>query len=108
MRRAIVAVVLASALSTLLTACIAISKPPTPLGPDTWLIAVTGDQSATVTKAPRKAAEFCADMGREMVMINLQPGQTVTTFTFRCLPPGDPELVRPDIEVVPDATIEVR
>lgn len=82
-----------------------------PAGPDTYTVAAGGGLGFTPSSAPVRASvykaanKYCADRGLVMmpVSIDVQPGQqgkhtASVELVFRALPPGDPEIDRPNIE----------
>jgi hypothetical protein len=94
-----------------------------PLGPDTYRIAVTrcaglacGGSAAAHRKAIGEAQEYCAKQGKQFLVIGTNQGGGVyagsvsadVQVDFRCLNPGDPGLVRPTLEPVPDVVIQDR
>lgn len=57
-----------------------------------------------------EANSYCAQLNSQIMVTSIdRPDQFgPTDVTFRCLKPGDPELVRPNIERAPDTVIKVK
>jgi hypothetical protein len=90
-----------------------------PMGPDTYSTSAAaaparGGWSEARRLALTEANQHCASLGKEILVMDVSTATTnlygagSASVTFRCLSPGDPELVRPDIRRVPDAVIEDR
>ena len=97
------------------TAC-ATSSGPVSLGPDTYQVTVSdcgftsfSDNPACMKRlAYKEAGETCHRQGRQMLALREQEGDGAVDVAFRCLKPGDPELVRPDVRTSPSVVIEDR
>ena len=82
-----------------------------PLGPDTYTISVNGIAQGfggvvkEKQEALTRAQAYCRDKGRELIVISTHESDEVS-IDFRCLRPGDPELVRPQLRQVPNVLIE--
>lgn len=86
-----------------------------PLGKDTYTITTDahftrGGAGAAKSRAINEANEYCASNGLNFVFLNSSNGSygeyLTHDLTFRCVPEGDEEDVRPDIETVPDVVIK--
>jgi hypothetical protein len=89
------------------------------MGPDTYTVSVhaapaRGGESGARKIALTEANEYCARLGREILVSNLSshrsthfPGGTVEA-TFNCLSKEDPSLKRPKYQKEPDVVIEDR
>ena len=75
------------------------------LGPDTYLIALSGQRGGVVASegtALAQAAAFCHEHETEILVLAREAGRGRSyTLTFRCLRPGDPELQRPPVAAAP-------
>jgi hypothetical protein len=103
-----------------LTACAA-STGILPAGPDTYTVTerlapVRGGGTEAQRVAMTEANVFCERQGRQFLPLSMNDAGSLTnpygptgyTVTFRCLPPGDPELARPQFERAPNMIIEQR
>ncbi len=92
-----------------------------PAGPDTYTVTerlapVRGGGTEAQRIAMTEANTFCEQQGRRFLPLSMSDpgnlsnpyGPTGYTVTFRCLPPGDPELTRPQLERAPNMIIEQR
>jgi hypothetical protein len=108
-------------LPALFSACaLAVNTGVLPLGPDTYRIQVgfspaLGGSVRAQTSALTQARQYCTKQQRELMVIGTREslnstGDAKTRYEvdFRCLLPGDPGLVRPRPEPVPDVVIEDR
>jgi hypothetical protein len=89
------------------------------LGPDTYTVSsaaspARGGASGARSLALARAAEYCQQMAREVMVINMA-GQTTNIHgagsadvSFRCLTANDPQLVRPSYERSPDVIVQHR
>ena len=101
---------------TLLAACA--HSGVVPIGPDTYMIANSewGFTSGGVQKAKvmQEASEYCSRIGKLMLPISTSQNDVALGKTpaaevqFRCLSQGDPELMRPTLQPVPNTVIENR
>jgi hypothetical protein len=113
----------ATLLGVVLFGCVgcAASTGVLPAGPDTYTVTerfapVRGGSVEAQKVATTEANAYCAQQGRQYFPLNMSPlasmtgqgTQTGYSITFRCLPPGDPELTRPHFERPADAVIEQR
>lgn len=85
-----------------------------PLGKDTYTITTDahftrGGAGAAKSRAIVEANEYCSSLGLNFVFLNSSGGSYGEylnhDLTFRCVPEGDAEDVRPDIETTPDVII---
>ena len=90
-----------------------------PMGPDTYTTSAAaaparGGSSEARRLALSEANQHCAALSKEILVLDVSTATTnihgagSAEVTFRCLSPGDPELVRPDIRRTPDTVIEDR
>lgn len=84
-----------------------------PMGPDTYSISADDLNASTAKRSALSQAEaHCSSLKKLLLVTNAnvaaRRARTVYDVTFRCLEPGDPELVRPVYEQAPDVTIEDR
>jgi hypothetical protein len=103
--------------SLALTAC-AMSSGILPMGPDTYTISVhaapaRGGEVGAKGIAIREANAYCTNLGKQLLVIHTNSGPGAMPggdfgMEFRCLAPGDPELVRPTYSKEPDTVIEDR
>lgn len=80
----------------------------TPAGPDTYMVSASGagfSSGAERARAYRIANEWCAKRGLVMVPVSMDSrdgeyGRKAPSadLVFRALPPGDPEIRRPNVE----------
>lgn len=83
------------------------------LGPETYRIrarASMGNVSDSQKMAFAEAKQHCESQQRQMVVVSTETDNDYGPFevTFRCLTPGDPDLVRPNLEKAPDTVIKIR
>lgn len=83
------------------------------LGPETYRVsarASLGNAVASQKMALGEAKRHCDSLQRQTIVIRMDydAGNGPYEVTFRCLLPGDPELVRPNLEKSPDTVIQVR
>jgi hypothetical protein len=84
------------------------------LGPDTYTTSAAAAPAAGGSSEARRIAlteanQYCAKMGKEILVKNIGAASgTSTEITFRCLSKGDPELQRPEIRQAPEVTVEDR
>jgi hypothetical protein len=92
-----------SVTATILLALSACSTTPhiTQVGPDTW-VAETG-QSWHGREA---AGQYCAQMGKYVLVTNMQQRFDGATVIFRCLNRNDPAYQRPDYQKPPTTVIQ--
>ncbi|WP_213269144.1 hypothetical protein [Hyphomonas sp.] len=85
-----------------------------PIGKDTYTITTDahftrGGAGAAKSRAILEANEYCSSQGLNFVFITSSGGSygeyLTHDLTFRCVPEGDLEDVRPDIETVPDVVV---
>lgn len=104
--------------SLLLAAC-AQSSGVLKMGPDTYSASAAaaparGGYSEARKLALSDANQYCAQMGKEILVTNIGTATTnvygagSADVTFRCLAKGDPELQRPEYRKSPDTVIEDR
>ena len=104
--------------SVLLAAC-AQSSGVLKMGPDTFSVSAAaaparGGYSEARKLALQEANQYCAQMGKEILVKNVGTATTnvygagSADVTFRCLSKGDPELQRPEYRKAPDTVIEDR
>ena len=84
-----------------------------PMGPDTYSISADDLNVSTAKRSALSQAEaHCSSLKKVILVTNANAAadgpRTVYDVTFRCLNPGDPELVRPTYDQAPDVTIEDR
>lgn len=90
-----------------------------PAGPDTYSISIGGgmrfprSSSGLRERAFQTASDFCAARGLVMVPVSVDQkppmiGRSTASIdlVFRALPPGDPDIRRPDIES-PDVKVRI-
>ena len=110
--------VIAFSAAIFLTAC-AQSSGVLKMGPDTYSVSAAaaparGGYSEARKLALADANQFCAQMGKEILVTNVGTATTnvygagSADITFRCLSKGDPELQRPEYRKAPDTVIEDR
>ena len=106
----------AGLLATSLTAC-GIGTGVQPAGPDAFKVTemfspAQGGFERAKRVALADATRFCEDRGKTLLPVNLpgegMHGPTDYTVTFRCLPPGAPELRQPSMERLSGGAIEHR
>jgi hypothetical protein len=87
------------------------------VGPDTYMAssrasAFRGGADAAQSKAIAAAGEYCAGLGREVLVQNYAssgiPGGGRGQVVFRCLSASDPEYQRPNYQATPNVVIENR
>lgn len=89
------------------------------MGPDTFNLSVhaapaRGGETGAKRLAFEEAAAKCAGMNRELLVKNVSSGPSshfaggTVDIIFRCLPAGDPELIRPRYDAPPSVVIEDR
>ena len=88
------------------------SSGPLPLGPDTWRISVKDGIKGTGSSqslAIQEATAHCSGMGKNIMVTGTREMSDKLTgeITYRCLKTGDPDLVRPELQKVPDTLIKV-
>lgn len=111
-----VRVLFLAAAAAALGGCVSADSGVLPIGPDTYQLSVgrapvAGGPFEARRVALTKAREYCAQSGRELVVLSTnQWGENRGGFDidFRCLRAGDPELRRPTLRSVPDTVVEVR
>lgn len=81
-----------------------------PAGPDTYTVSASGgiytqSSAGSRAKAYKAANDYCVKRGLVMVPVSVDErqyelGRHTANFTliFRALPPGDPEIKRPNVE----------
>lgn len=93
-----------------LTACVSMTS-VTPAGKDTYLLAGDDAWEATSgfsikTKLYQKANLYCESIGKNFLPLSDSSLGSSAQLRFRCLNEGDPDLIRPDLQPVPDVRIE--
>ena len=95
------------------------SSGPVAIGPDTYTLSSAGgfftfSGGSVNADLFREANAFCQSQGRQVVGMNMRsqdsgwgaPAQG--NINFRCLTPGDPDLRRPNVQMVPETVIQRR
>lgn len=89
------------------------------LGPDTYTTSAAAAPAAGGPSAARRIAlteanEYCAKLGKEILVSNIGSSTTnlygagKAEITFHCYDKGDPQLYRPEFQRAPDVIIEDR
>lgn len=73
------------------------------MGPDTYAV-----ETGQPHHGRQAASAFCAQMGRHVLVTNMQDRLDGATTVFRCLYANDPEYRRPSYRSPPTVTIENR
>lgn len=110
---------LATAAATAVLAACSMGTGILPAGPNTYTVTerrapVLGGSTSAQQAAMTEANTFCAGQGRQFLPVDMGTlasisnpyGTTGYSVTFRCLPPGDPELQ--GSHLAPTAIIEQR
>ena len=107
-------IVLGSILACLLADC-AVSTGILPAGPDTYTVTerfapFRGGGTEAQRVAMTQSNNFCEQQGRKFLPLSMGEAggethgrRTGYSVTLRCLPPGDPELTRPQFQQTPNS-----
>lgn len=71
------------------------------VGPDTWAV-----ETGQSWHGREVAGEYCAKMGKLVLVTNMEQRYTGATVIFRCLRSDDPDYRRPDYQKPPNTVIQ--